>query len=158
MNFSIRRAFSLCAALLLSTSTLSGCQPKEVQAPAELMDEADSTLKTKHRADEVLPLIGTDGTYKALVFKLPKASDADSDYRVVFYRKQGNTFLRHGAEANLVNFQRPHLSDGPNPRVETSINRLGVRYHFVVDAKGANMVPSEGADDAGALVGHPSAK
>ncbi len=94
----------------------------------------------------------SDGTYKALVFKVPKANEADSDYRIVFYRRRGNAYVRHGAQANLVNFGRPGLSAGATPRMETTINRLGVRYHFVVGAKGAEMVPSEGVEDGGSLV------
>jgi hypothetical protein len=145
-------------AVLLLASAATGCQSKEVPVPVALSEDSDATLKAKHHAEDVFNLKQADGTYKALVFKLPKASDADSDYRVVFYRQQGNSFVRHGAENNLVNFQRPRLSDGAAPRIETTENRLGVRYHFVVDAKGAEMVPSEALDDAGALVAHPTAR
>ncbi len=99
-----------------------------------------------------------DGAYKAEIFKLPKANEADSDYRVVFFRREGATYVRHGAEQNLLNFERPRLNPGPPPRVETTMNRLGVHYHFVVDAKGAEMVPTEGVGDAGSLVGHPTTR
>jgi hypothetical protein len=34
---------------------------------------------------------------------------------------------------------------------------MGVRYYIAVDPNGAELFPSEGVDDAGALVGHPKA-
>ena len=147
---------ALMALLLVGSTTLTACQPNEVPAPAVVSDDSDAELKIKHHAEDVFSLAQADGSYKAFVFKLPKARKADSDYRIVFYRRQGSVYVRHGAEANLVNFQRPRLSTGAMPRIETTINRLGVRYHFVVDAKGAEMVPSEGATDGGSLVGHPT--
>jgi hypothetical protein len=145
-------------AVFLLASGVAGCPSKDIPVPAALSEDSDVILKAKYHAEDVFTLEQADGTYKALVFKLPKASAADSDYRVVFYRQEGNTFLRHGAEANLVNFERPRLSHEATPRIETTLNRLGVRYHFIVDATGAEMVPSEGLDDGGALRGHPAAR
>lgn len=89
------------------------------------------------------------------MFKLSKINESDSDYRIVFYKKSGTTYLRHGAEANLLNFERPQLSQGTSPRLETAINKLGVKYHFKVDANGAEMIPTEGVREDGSLQGHP---
>jgi hypothetical protein len=141
-------------ALLLGGAALTGCKSKDSDAPATISDESDSTLRSKLHADDVFTLTQSDGTYRVLVFKLPKASDADSDYRVVFYRREGDAYLRHGAETNIVDFERPRLMNGLPGRVETTENRLGVRYYFAVDAKGVEMVPLEGTSDGGALVGH----
>lgn len=124
-------------------------------APAVVGDESDADLRTKYHADEAFTLVQPDGAYRALVFKLPKASDADSDYRVVAYRRQGNAYVRHGAEVNLVDFERPRLSSGAPPRIETTVQRLGVRYHIALDPKGAALVPSEGFTDGGSVIGHP---
>ncbi len=121
-------------------------------------DESDLVLETKYHAANAFTLVQPDGSYRALVFKLPKASEADSDYRVVAYRRQGNTYVRHGAELNLVNFERPRLNvggPGTPPRIETTENHLGVRYHIALNQKGADLVPSEGLMDGGTLVGHP---
>jgi hypothetical protein len=119
-------------------------------------DEADGDLMGPEHALDVFTVVQADGSYRALVFKLPKANDEDSDYRLVFYRKQGAVYVRQGAELNLVNFERPRLSSGPPPRIETTERRLGVRYHFVMGGSGPEMVPSEGMLE-GALVGHPDA-
>ena len=58
----------------------------------------------------------------------------------------------------MVDSSRPSLRTGPAPRIETTENELGVRYHFVVDAKAVDMVPSEGEYENGALIGHPKAQ
>jgi hypothetical protein len=138
---------------MLGGPALGGCKTKEIDAPPTVDDESDTALKARLHADDVFTFTQSDGTYRVLVFKLPKASDPDSDYRVVFYRHQGAAYVRHGAETNIVNFERPRLS--ASGRVETTENRLGVRYSFVVDAKGVEMVPSEGVADGGVVVGHP---
>jgi len=152
---SVRRAPLLVLGLVLGGAALTGCKSKEIDAPATVSDESDSTLKAKLHADDVFTLTQAEGTYRVLVFKLPKASDADSDYRVVFYRRQGDAYVRHGAETNIVNFERPRLVSGPPGRVETTENRLGVRYYFAVDAKGVEMIPLDEMTDGGALIGHP---
>ena len=140
--------------------TLPACQKnetpaEETPAPAVVGDESDAELKTRYHADEAFTVVQSDGAYRALVFKLPKASEADSDYRVVAYRRQGNAYVRHGAQINLVDFERPRLSNGGTLRIETTANRLGVRFHIALDQKGAELVPSEGMRDGGALIGHP---
>ena len=58
-----------------------------------------------------------------------------------------------------MGFERPRLVSEPGapPRVESAEKRLGVRYAFVVDAKGADMVPVEGVGEGGVVVGHPRA-
>jgi hypothetical protein len=63
--------------------------------------------------------------------------------------------VRHGAEINLVDFERPRLSKGTPSRIEATVNRLGVRYHIALHPKGAEVIPSEGMMDGGSLIGHP---
>jgi hypothetical protein len=156
--------FTAAVLLVAGTSfTLLACRKhetpaEETPAPAVVGDESDAVLKTKYHADDAFTLVQSDRSYRALVFKLPKASEADSDYRVIAYRRQGNAYLRHGAEMNLVNFERPRLSTGAPPRIETTMNRLGVRYHIALDQKGAELVPSEGIMDGGFLIGHPETR
>jgi hypothetical protein len=154
-----REGLAAAVALLLAGSSAmfcTACRQKEEPVPATVADEADGELKRQHHALDVFTLVQSDGSYRVLVFKLPKASDADSDYRLVVYRKQGGLYVRHGSEFNLVDFERPRLSSGPPPRIETTERRLGVRYHFVIDGSGAEMVPSEGTLEGGALLGHPT--
>lgn len=154
------------AALLLVGATalgLSACRKREGLAeetpyPAVVGDESDAELRTKYHADDAFTLVQSDGSYRVLSFKLPKASEADSDYCVVAYRRQGNTYVRHGAANNLVGFERPRLSKGPPPRIETTMNRLGVRYQLAIDQKGSELVPSEGIMDGGSLIGHPATR
>jgi hypothetical protein len=83
---SVRSALSFVLALLLGGTALVGCKSKEITAPATVADESDAALKARYHADEAFTLAQPDGTYRVLVFKLPKVNDADSDYRVVFYR------------------------------------------------------------------------
>jgi hypothetical protein len=132
----------LVLALLVGGVALVGCRSKEPTAPEAVSDASDAALKAQFHVDEVFTLAQSDGTYRVLVFKLPKASAPDSDYRVVFYRRQGDAYVRHGAEMNIVNFERPRLNSGPPARIETAENRLGVTYYFVVDAKGVDIVPA----------------
>jgi hypothetical protein len=152
-----RRALAVVAIVV---ATMSACRQKESPVeetpyPAVLGEESDAELKAKHHAEEAFTLVQPAGTFRLLIFKLPKASEADSDYRVLVYRRQGTTYVRHGAENNLVNFERPRLNEGPPRRVETTMNRLGVRHHVAIDAKGWQLVPSDGVEDGGFLIGHP---
>ena len=127
---------------------------KEIVPPDSFGLEPNHELKSNFSSEDVFTLTQTVGTYKALVFRLSKVNDADSDYRVVFYKKVGERYIRHGAEANLLNFERPLLSEGSTPRVETSMNELGVKYHFIIDTKGVEMVPTEGFRADGSVKGH----
>jgi hypothetical protein len=138
-----------------SASFCTACRQKEVPVPDTVADEADGDPATQHHALDAFTLVQSDGTYRALVFKLPKANDEDSDYRLVVYRKQGGVYVRRGTEFNLVNFERPRLSSGSPPRIETTERRLGVRYHFVIGESGPEMAPSE-VLEGGALLGHPT--
>ena len=120
-------------------------------------DEPDAVLAEKLHADAVFTLVQREGSDRAGVTKLPKVGESDSDWRVVFYRREGSVYVRHGAELNAVGFERPRLVSvpGAKERVESAERRLGVRYAFVADAKGADMVPVEGVGEGGTLVGHP---
>jgi len=51
----------------------------------------------------------------------------------------------NGAQHNLVNFQRPVLVGGSEPRIETVENRLGVKFHYRISADDVDLVPSVGA-------------
>ncbi len=153
----------LLAALLLVGATALGhcaCRKKaspteEVPSPAVVGDESDAELKSRYHADDVFTLAQSDGFYRVLVFKLPMVSEPDSDFRVVAYRRRNHGYVRHGAELTLLNFEHPRLSGGSTPRIETTLKRLGVRYHIALDEKGAELVPSEGVLDGGVLIGHP---
>lgn len=128
--------FALAIAMVLGGAVHVGCKSNQTTAPTTVSDESDEALKTKLHIDDVFTLAQPDGVYRVLVFKLPKASDADSDFRILFYRRQGDAYVRHGAEMNIVNFERPRLTNGTPARLETVENRLGVQYFFAVDAKG----------------------
>lgn len=149
-------ARSLLAAMIVFVgSTAVACREKEQPVPETVADVADGELAKQHHAIDVFTLVQPDGTYRVLVFKLPKINDADSDYRLVVYRKHGNVAVRHGDIVTLVGFGRPRLSSGPPPRIETTERRFGVRFHVGIDEKGTEMVPSETGLDGGALIAHP---
>ena len=134
-----------------------GCRAKDASPDAPKAFEAKTTveLTQRFRCIDVFDLPETSGVYKALVFKLPKAGESDSDYRVVFYKRAHDSFVRDGAESNLVNFEQPKLSVGPaSPRLETTQRRLGVKFHYQMGPNGFDLVPSEKNDD-GTLKGHP---
>jgi hypothetical protein len=155
----VARARRVLALILALGSAALGCKSKatatEPDAPATVSDEPDAVLAGKLHADEVFTLAQPEGTYRAVVYNLPKASAEDSDWRVVFYRRQGSAYVRHGAELNAVNFERPRLVSEPGapPRLESAERRLGVRFLFAVDAKGADMVPVGSVSEAGGRVG-----
>ncbi|OJT25511.1 hypothetical protein BO221_06455 [Archangium sp. Cb G35] len=136
---------------------LSACT-RAPEPPQTFGSESNASLQERFGCIDVMELQESSGTYKVLVFKLPKASESDSDYRLVFYRKDGATFRRHGAEQNLVNFQRPVLAGGSQPRIETVENRLGVKFHYQLTHDDVQFVPSEGTNDNGSLKGHPATR
>jgi hypothetical protein len=146
----------LALVLALGSASLA-CKSKDVDVPATVSDEPDAVLAAKLHADEVFTLVEAEGSYRAVAYRLPKVEENDSDWRVVFYRREGSVYVRHGAELNAVGFERPRLVSEPGapPRVESAEKRLGVRFAFVVDAKGADMVPVEGVGEGGVVVGHP---
>ena len=122
-------------------------------------DEEEHALSrtSSIHADEVFTLARAEESYGAVVYRLPKAGESDSDWRVVFYRQEGSAYVRRGAERTAVGSEGPRRVSEPGapPRVESAEKRLGVTYAFVVDAKGADMVPVEAVGDGGLLVGHP---
>ena len=67
------------------------------------------------------------------------------------------SYRRNGAESNLVNFDRPILIAASESRIETTERRLGVKFHYEFTREGVELVPSEGTDANGALVGHAPA-
>ncbi len=91
-----------------------GCN-REPKYPDLIGAETNAELMKAHGCLEVFDLRQKDREYKALVFKLPKAGENDSDYRVIFYAKSNGTYRRHGAQHNLVNFERPSLRSGSEP-------------------------------------------
>ncbi|MBI2395502.1 MAG: hypothetical protein HYV09_38400 [Deltaproteobacteria bacterium] len=161
MTVGRKSSSGVTAALVLVAATslvLPACRRKELAAadvpvPAFVGDESADVLKTRYQAVDAFTLPQANGSYRVLVFKLRKINDADSDYRVVAYRRQGDVYVRQGAEINLLDFERPRLSKGPTPRIETTMNRLGVRFHVVLDQTGAQLVPTEGTTDGGGLIG-----
>lgn len=146
--------FLFAAALAIVPAHMTACA-RAPRVPDAFGSETDADLKRRHGCVDVIPLQEASGTFKALVFKLPRASESDSDYRIQFYRKDRETFHRHGAQQNLVNFQRPVVVGGSEPRIETVNNRLGVRFHYRLTAADVELVPSEGTGPDGALKGHP---
>lgn len=153
-------AFLSCFRLILVMSTvafLSACT-RAPAPPKTFGSESNASLQERFGCIDVMDLQEPSGTYKVLVFKLPKASESDSDYLLVFYRKDGATFRRHGAEQNIVNFKRPILSGGSKPRIETVENRLGVRFHYQLTSDDVQLVPSEGMNDDGSLKAHPETR
>ena len=166
MRASLLARRSLEAMLLAGASALvlSACRKTEgsvdeTPCPAVVGDESDAELQTKHHAVDAFTLVQSDGACRVLSFKLPKATEADSDYCVVVYRRQGSMYVRHGAGITLVNFERPRLSMGPPPRrIETTMKPLGVRCHVAIDPQGSELILSEGIMDGGSLVGHPQAR
>jgi len=136
---------------------LSACA-RAPEPPKTFGSESNAVLQERFGCIDVMDLEEASGTLKVLVFKLPKASDNDSDYRLMFYRKEGATFQRHGGEQNIVNFKRPVLASGKVPRIETVENRLGVKFDYEVTTSDVQLVPSEGTYDDSSLRGHPTAK
>ncbi len=152
--------FPRCIRLILVMSTvafLSACT-RAPDPPRTFGSEANASLQERFGCLEVMDLQESSGTYKVLVFKLPKASESDSDYLLVFYRKDGATFRRHGGEQTLVNFKRPVLAGGSKPRIETVENRFGVRFHYQLTHDDVLFVPSEGRNDDGSLKAPPATR
>jgi hypothetical protein len=134
-----------CVLIVLAWAVLTCAKTKDPTGPETFEAKSDqATLIQAHGAIDVFELPVGDETFKALVFKLPKASKDDSDYRIYFYRRNGEVFLRHGAEQNIVNFERPRLSTASNKlRIETIERRLGLPFHFRVTTGGVDLVPTK---------------
>lgn len=146
------------AALLSFSCTLillAACEREPLrEEPTTFAAESDSVLKTRFGCVDVFQLDESMGQFKALVFKLPKASESDSDYRLLFYRKDGDFYRRHGDEFNLVGFSRPLFNAGGDRHVEATQTALGVRFIFAVTKDGVEFKPSEAPYPDGSLKGH----
>jgi len=151
----MRRTLSTAVLFLFVGAASPACKEKEQPVPATVADLPDGELAKQHRAIEVFTLVQEEGTYRVLVFKLPKLNDQDSDYRLVTYRKQEGVCALHGHIITMTNFERPRLELGPPPRIVSTERRFGVRYHLSIDQTGTDLVPSEGFLDGGGVIGHP---
>jgi hypothetical protein len=134
---------------------LAACEREPLrQDPTTFAVESDSVLKARFGCVDVFQIDELDAQFKALVFKLPKASESDSDYRLLFYRKDGDSYHRHGAEYNLVGFSRPRFVPGGDQHVEATQTALGVKFRYTVTKDGVEFKPSEAPYPDGSLKGH----
>jgi hypothetical protein len=140
--------FPLLVGVFVASAACSRAQ--DPTCPDTFDARADpAELVRAHRALDLFELIESGEAYRALVFKLPKASKEDSDYRICFYRKEGDVFRPHGAQQNIVNFERPHLSSATGkPRLETLERRLGVPFYFRITPGGTELLPANETTEA----------
>src|SRR5687767_5520750 len=102
----IARGFALVLALL------AGCE-REFKPPEKFGNESVEQLKTMHRALEVLDV----GDHRALVF-----AEGESNYAIVFYRKDASGYRAFGTQNHLAGVERPLLRAG---WVEARLRRGG---------------------------------
>jgi hypothetical protein len=125
---------------LLLTLPGLGCARKQ-SAPDHIGVESDADLKQRYGCIDVLAIEQSGVAYKALVFKLPKASESDSDYRVLFYKRMDGAYSRFGAESNLVNFERPAVVPGSPTSIETTERRVGMKFRYELSGENVELVP-----------------
>lgn len=126
---------------LLAGVTIIGCKPdggprtsKSISYPKEFGVADVSTLKQQYSAQQIFPLQDRGRSYMALSFE-----ESPSDYKVVFYRREGDRFRRFGPEFNPTGFDAPYL--GPGPRIEIVMKQFGLKHAFIIKDDDVDLEP-----------------
>ncbi len=130
------RGASLFAAVLLLGKLFAGvvgCRSREPAADAagekphpesfaSALDDAE--LKRVHGCVDSFTLSEDGGSFKALVF-----DEGPLGFKVVFYRKQGDTFSATSVNG-LGDFERPFLRGGEKPRIAARHHQFRAAWSF----------------------------